>query len=175
MFYIQVSNGLLKGDHRKMMGEAVWEFMWCIDKITKVDEDGTGWVLGGKPVKLRDLTGDMGVHATTSSRNLNKLQKFGYLGLIHTPYGIKISVIKAKKVFKKNLGNAVEKAGESKKRFSANATRFTNLAKPNIRQLCQKTEYKYSNSNGLKKAEQINPEGRKKLAELKQKLTIKSI
>ena len=101
MFYIQVSNGLLKGAHRKIMGEAVWEFMWCIDKVTKIDEDGTGWILGGKPIKLKDLTDDMGVHATTVSRNLNKLQKSGYLGLVHTPYGIKISVKREKKFSKR--------------------------------------------------------------------------
>src|ERR1700682_2229291 len=112
MFYIQISNGLLQGAHRKQMGEAVWEFMWCIDKVTKIDEDGTGWVLGGKPIKLKELTGAMQVHATTVSRNLNKLQKFGYLGLVRTPYGIKIKVNKAKKVFKKHQGNAVEKSGD---------------------------------------------------------------
>lgn len=162
MFYIQISNGLLQGTHRKQMGEAVWEFMWCIDKITKIDDDGTGWVLGGKPIKLKALTDEMGVHATTVSRNLNKLQKFGYLGLVRTPYGIKIKINKAKKIFKKNKGNAVENPVDSKKRFSTNATRFSVSAKSNIRQLHQKTEYKYSMP--------INTKNLKKLQELKQPL-----
>ncbi len=167
MFYIQISNGLLQGAHRKQMGEAVWEFMWCIDKITKVDDDGTGWVLGGKPINLKDLTQDMEVHATTVSRNLNKLQKFGYLGLVHTPYGIRISVNKAKKIFKKHRGNIVENSADKKNRFSISETRFSKNAKPNIRQLCQKTEYKYS----------IPPNNKnlKKLQDIKQKFTIKSI
>jgi len=158
MFYIQVSNGLLRGAHRKTMGEAVWEFMWCIDKITRIDENGAGWVLGGKPINLKNITDDMGVHATTASRNLNKLQKTGYLGLVHTPYGIKISVNKAKKIFKKHLGSDVERSVDGKKRFSRNATRFTNIAKPNVRQVPQKTEYKYSKGkvmNNLKKLQEL--------------------
>ncbi len=167
MFYIQISNGLLQGAHRKQMGEAVWEFMWCIDKITKVDEDGCGWVLGGKPIKLKSLTDEMGVHATTVSRNLNKLQKFGYLGLVRTPYGIKIKINKAKKIFKKNKGNAVEKPGDNKKRFSTNATRFSVSAKSNIRQLHQRTEYKYSIKPDIKNL--------KKLQSIKQTSPIKAI
>ncbi len=174
MFYIQVSNGLLKGDHRKRMGEAVWEFMWCIDKITKIDEDGIGWVLGGKPINLKDLSGDMGFHFTTVSRNLNKLQKFGYLGLVHTPYGIRISINKAKKVFKKNRGNVVDKSEDKKNRFSVSAKRFNTNAKPN-KIASPVTEYKYSSSGGNKNFEPINAEGRKKVEELKKKLTIKSI
>ena len=163
MFYIQVSNGLLKNGHRKRIGEAVWEFMWCIDKITQIDEDGSGWVLGGKPIQLKELIDDMGVHATTVSRNLNKLQKEGYLGLMRTPRGIKIKVNKAKKIFKKNKGNAVEKPGDGQKRFSTNATRFSANAKSNIRQLCQRTEY-YKYSNGK------NQKNLKRLQELKKPL-----
>jgi len=167
MFYIQISNGLLQGAHRKQMGEAVWEFMWCIDKVTKIDEDGTGWVLGAKPINLKDISQDMGVHVTTVSRNLNKLQKSGYLGLVHTPYGIKVSVNKAKKIFKKHKGNAVENPADKKKRFSVSETRFSRNAKPNIRQLHQRTEYKYSIPPNQKNI--------KKLQNIKEKFTIKTI
>lgn len=145
----------------------MWEFMWCIDKITKIDDAGLGWVLGGKPINLKNLTADMGVHATTVSRNLNKLQKFGYLSLMHTPYGIRISINKAKKVFKKGRGNHVENPVDSKKRFSKSETRFTTNAKPNLRQLRQRTEYKYSSNKNFKNL--------KKLQELKQPLMQKVI
>ena len=47
MFYISVSNGLLQGSHQARMGAAVWQFMWLIDKVTRIDADGWGWVLGG--------------------------------------------------------------------------------------------------------------------------------
>lgn len=102
MFYITISNGLIKGDHRKRMGTAVWEFMWCIDKVTTIDKQGYGLVLGGKPINLIDLATDMSVSEDTVSRNINSLQDEGYLKLKRTPYGIIIAVSKAKKRFRKS-------------------------------------------------------------------------
>lgn len=81
------------------MGSAVWEFMWCLDKITKV-EKGVGWVLGGKPINLIDLSGLMGTSDDTASRNLARLVQQGYIDVTRTPYGLKIKVMKAKKRFK---------------------------------------------------------------------------
>lgn len=101
MYYITVSNGLLTGEHRKNMGSSVWEFMWCIDKVTKIDEDGTGYVLGGKPIKLSDLAIQMGTSEKTASRNLTHLQDKGYLEMLRTPYGTVITVHKTKKIFNK--------------------------------------------------------------------------
>lgn len=83
------------------MGESVWEFMWCLDKITRIDGE-IGLVLGGKPINLSDLADDLGVHETTVSRNLGKLEENGYISLTHAPYGIVIRVMKAKKRFTKN-------------------------------------------------------------------------
>lgn len=99
-FYITVSNGLLTPQHRERMGTAVWEFMWCLDKVTRVDSQGMGWVLGGKPVKLSEI--GLGTADDTVSRNLNKLNDEGYIKLIRTPYGLSIRVYKAKKRFYKN-------------------------------------------------------------------------
>src|SRR3990167_3963186 len=120
MFYITVSNGLLVGKHQKKMGASVWQFMWCLDKITKIDDEEMGWVLGGKPINLADIKG---ASRNTVSRNLNKLEKAGYLNLIHTPYGISIRVIKAKKRF--------NKSGEPlKKRLPINGEPLTNNGEP---------------------------------------------
>jgi hypothetical protein len=167
MFYIQISNGLLQSGHRKRMGEAVWEFMWCIDHVTKIDDDGLGWVLGGKPINLKDLTKDMEVHYTTVSRNIQKLVREAYIMVSYAPYGMIIKVCKAKKRFKKDRGNSVEKSGAEKKRFSANAQRFSDNANSNIRQLRQETVYKYTSNKNIKNL--------KKLQELKQPLMQKVI
>lgn len=95
-YYISVSNGLLKDGHRKRMGSAVWEYMWFLDRTTRVDDDGIGWVLGGKPLILSEL----GIgHENTVSRNIHKLAKAGYITILRTPYGIKIGVYKAQKKF----------------------------------------------------------------------------
>jgi len=106
VFYIQISNGLLKDEHRSRMGSSVWEFMWLLDKVTRVDKDGTGWVLGGKPIKLKELV--MGLDEETVSRNLIKLEKEGYIKKIRTPYGISIRVFKARKIFNQRINKNVE-------------------------------------------------------------------
>lgn len=99
MFYISISNGLLDDNHYDRMGACVWQFMWCLDKVTRIDETGDGWVLGGKPIRLSEIPfGSKNTH----SRNLNELQRQGYVELIHAPYGIVIKVKKAKKRFTKN-------------------------------------------------------------------------
>lgn len=129
-FFIQVTNNLLEPKHRKMMGTSVWEFMWCLDKITKVDDKTVGWVLQGKPVNLADLVKDIGITPQKISKNLSKLQRMGYLILIHTPYGIKIGVNKAKKRF-----------NQKDERFNHKVARFNLKGNPNIRQ------YKDSNND----------------------------
>ncbi|MDD4989110.1 MAG: hypothetical protein PHV42_01655 [Candidatus Pacebacteria bacterium] len=55
--YFTVSKGLLDPKHRQRMGVAVWEFLWCLDRVTKINADGLGLVLGGKPVNLCDFAG----------------------------------------------------------------------------------------------------------------------
>ncbi len=101
-FYITVSNGLLTSDHRERIGASIWEFLWLLDKITKVDDVGDGWILGGKPINLSDLAEQMGTAEMTVSRNLHRLEDQGYIKLIRTPYGLSIRVKKAKKRFNKN-------------------------------------------------------------------------
>lgn len=102
MFYIGISNGLLKDGHRKRMGAAVWEFMWLIDKVTKIDDKGMGKVLGGKPIKLDEISDQLGVHRDTVSDNLSALEREGYITKKNAPYGLIIGVNKAKKRFGKN-------------------------------------------------------------------------
>ncbi len=98
MYYITVSNGLLTKEHKKKMGSAVWEFMWCLDKMTMVDKDGRGVVLGGKPVQLNEI----GIgHNNTTSINIHKLEKHGYLKTKRTPFGMIIYINKPKKQFQK--------------------------------------------------------------------------
>src|SRR3990167_4228495 len=125
MFYITISNGLLKNDHRKRMGASVWEFMWCLDKITKIDQRGVGYVLGGKPIKLEEIASDMNGARRTVSENLKKLEEEGYIIRKYAPYGIIIMVNKAKKRFN-------QKAEPNKKRLQENTEPRSEKAEPII-------------------------------------------
>jgi DNA-binding MarR family transcriptional regulator len=98
-FYIEIKNELLDKKHRKAMGSAVWEFMWCLDKVTKIDEEEFGYVYGGAPVNLSDIEKELGITQSKISKNLHKLQEAGYLSLTRTPTGITILLNKASKRF----------------------------------------------------------------------------
>ena len=123
MFYITISNGLLKDGHRKRMGEAVWEFMWLIDRVTSIDDQGYGKVLGGKPIKLDEIAEDLEVHRDTVSSNLIKLEEHGYIEKTRTPYGLSIRVVKAKKRFGGNAeSNKVKTPNLNRENAESNKT-----------------------------------------------------
>ena len=122
-FYIEITNNLLDPKHRKKMGTAIWEFMWCLDKITKIDDDGLGWIYGGKPIQLKEIRAEIGITEPKISKNLNKLAKEGYLILLRTPHGLVIKVCKAKKRF-----------AQKEKRFALKGKTNNLKGKCNIRQ-----------------------------------------
>ncbi|KIL71919.1 winged helix-turn-helix domain-containing protein [Bacillus badius] len=106
-FYFPVFSGLLTAEHRKKIGPALWEFLWCISTTTKeVIEDGEllGIVLGGKPVSYNDVAKEMGGSKSTVKRNFEKLEEEGYILMTRTPYGHIIKVRNSKK-FKKSAEN----------------------------------------------------------------------
>lgn len=99
-YFIYVSNGILDKEHQKKIGNALWQYLWCLDKVTKIDKDGYGLVWGGKPIKLEDIGG---IHTVNVSKNLAKLKKAGYLDLKRTPYGLIVRVVKVKKFYGKDV------------------------------------------------------------------------
>lgn len=104
-FYITVKNGLLDPKHVKAMGGdrnvgTIWLFMWLLDKMTIInDEIGEGKVLGGKPIKYEEVKEDLGMSRRTYIRWIEMLRDGGYIKTDRTPYGLKITVFKAFKVF----------------------------------------------------------------------------
>jgi DNA-binding transcriptional regulator YhcF (GntR family) len=108
-FYIPISNGILTKSHRNKIGIAIWEFMWLIDRITRIKGE-EGFVLGGKPINLEDMAKDLGLSGKTLSRNLHKLEKESYIKTRRTPYGIVFNVLKAKKIFNKRTDTSVQRS-----------------------------------------------------------------
>ena len=128
MIYFPVCKGLLDSKHRKRMGVAVWEFLWCLDRMTRIDGAGMGIILGGKPVNLSDFVEQLGTSEVTVSGNLQKLARHGYLILVHAPYDIVIKVPKAKKRFAKSANP------QNIHRFNENdKPSFVRIDKPDFR------------------------------------------
>lgn len=101
-FGIEIKNNLLDPKHIEHMGIAVWLYMWCIDKMTSIDESGVGKVLGGKPIKYEeDIKSELGISVRTYRRWVTQLTAGGYINTITAPYGLIFSVNKAHKRFGK--------------------------------------------------------------------------
>ncbi|KQU57704.1 hypothetical protein ASG66_18345 [Bacillus sp. Leaf406] len=103
-FFFPVYSGLISPEHRESIGPALWEFLWLISKTTKeiVEEDETwGIVLGGKPIKICEISTDLGGSERTAKRNIARLKEFGYIETKRAPYGEIYRVRNSKKFNKK--------------------------------------------------------------------------
>lgn len=108
-FFIEVTNNLLEEKHREAMGDSVWLFMWFLDKMTSVNEEGIGKVLGGKPIRYADVNEDFPMPERTYKRYLSRLKEFAYINTLRASRGLVITVNKAKKRF----GQRYAKSGTS--------------------------------------------------------------
>lgn len=127
-FGIEIKNNLLENKHVEQMGNSVWLYMWCIDKMTSISEQGIGKVLGGKPIKYPEVFKELGITQKTYSRWLSNLRTNGYINTKRTPYGIIFSVNKAFKRFGKRtdknvLSNSPKKSFLLDKNVLSNKTK----------------------------------------------------
>lgn len=100
-FGIWVKNDLLEPKHVVGMGEAVWLYLWLLDKMTSVNENGIGKVLGNQPVTFELVQSELGLTVRTYRRWVDKLRDAGYIQTLRTPRGLIITVTKAQKVYGK--------------------------------------------------------------------------
>lgn len=109
-FYISVKNDLLEPKHIQNMGESVWLYMWLLDKMTSVNDNGEGKILGNQPVTYALIQEELGIPERTYTRWVAKLKQFGYINTLRTPHGLCYVVNKASKTFSKSSA----KSGVSK-------------------------------------------------------------
>jgi hypothetical protein len=102
-YYIEVTNNLLEPKHQEAMKESVWLFMWLLDKMTSISEEGIGKVLGGKPIKYEEVKNDFNIARTTYVRWIKILENGKYIKTTRTPAGLVFYVNKAKKVFGRDV------------------------------------------------------------------------
>jgi hypothetical protein len=91
---IPVWNGIL--EHREKIGSAIWEFLWCVDRIT-IEKDGIGWCLGRSEITVSRIAADLGEYETTARDNLARLEKGCYIVRIRAPHGYQIGVRNSQK------------------------------------------------------------------------------
>ena len=92
---IPLWNGVF--DHYDRILGALWEFAWCIDRVTE-ERDGIGIVLGGAPVRLKTIADALrGSKKETVRRHMDRLEEQGYIRRRRTPYGHVIEVLNSRK------------------------------------------------------------------------------
>lgn len=124
-FYISIKNDLLEPKHIENMGASVWLYMWLLDKMTSVNENGIGKTLGGQPVTYELVEKELGLSTRTYRRWVELLRDAGYIDTLRTPYGLVITVNKAAKIF---AGRSA-KSGTSP---SANRLEVPKVAHPDV-------------------------------------------
>ena len=168
-FFIDVYNNLLEPKHRKAMRESVWLFMWLLDKMTSVSEDGIGKVLGGKPVTHKEVNEELEVPERTYRDWVARLRDAKYINTLRTPYGLVITVNKAKKHFKRDKqkeaylsrsGKAVENPGRDMQKTHPDVqVSPPDVQKPSVVIKTSQDNIQYSsntpNLNNLRKLRQL--------------------
>ncbi|QGQ95841.1 hypothetical protein EHS13_13615 [Paenibacillus psychroresistens] len=107
---IPVSNGLF--EHRERIGPAIWEFLWCIDRISseEIDEQGKCWglILGGIPIKHELIAKELNSSERTVRRNMDRLKEENYVVSIRTARGEIIKVRNNIKHFNDKSGRSLQ-------------------------------------------------------------------
>ena len=102
-WFFPVYSGLLHNTHKKKIGDAIWHFLWCIDKTTLEEDDPNdpgekiGWVLQKKPVTIDEIAKQFGESWRTTQRRLEILRSQKYITVARARRGIIIGVLKSKK------------------------------------------------------------------------------
>lgn len=120
-FYIEITNNLLETKHRKAMKESVWLFMWLLDKMTSISEEGIGKVLGGKPITYEEINKELGISRPTYIRWVELLKKGEYINTLRTPRGLVFSINKAKKRFGRDVSKMKQHNKEKKRSDVSNS------------------------------------------------------
>jgi hypothetical protein len=94
-YAIPLWNGVI--EHREKIGPAIWEFIWCLDKITVEDDRGIGWLLGKTPIDTKRIADDLIEHENTAHANMNRLAVEGYIVRKRTPRGYCVGVVNSRK------------------------------------------------------------------------------
>jgi hypothetical protein len=108
---------LFEARHYARMGSAVWLYGWLVLRQTH-QSGSVGWVLGGAPVRYREIEEETGFNRRTLERWLSALRREGYIETTVAQEGISIRITKAKK-----FPQGVRKSEEGVRTIAASPTR----------------------------------------------------
>ncbi len=108
---------LFEARHYARMGSAIWLYGWLVLRQTHQSGE-VGWVLGGAPVRYREIEEETGFNRRTLERWLSDLRREGYIETTATQGGVSIRITKAKK-----FSQGTRKSAESVRKIAGSSTR----------------------------------------------------
>jgi len=132
-YSIRIWSGLLSNGHTQKIENALWEFIWLVNKVTK-EEDGIGYVLRGTPVKINDICNDLKRSYWGVYKHLQQLKKYKYINIKKAPYGIIVTINNSKKFIKNDKAGLAQ---QDKTEKDSLAPQVNSLA-PQVNSLAQK-------------------------------------
>jgi hypothetical protein len=108
---------LFEARHYARMGSAVWLYGWLVLRQTH-QSGSVGWVLGGAPVRYREIEEETGFNRRTLERWLSTLRREGYIETTAAQEGVSIRIMKVKK-----FPQGVRKSAEGARTVAASGTR----------------------------------------------------
>jgi hypothetical protein len=118
-FDVPVSNGLLEPKHYHAMGDAIWLYLYLLDRQTRgVDKDGHGKVSGGMPIRDSVVTGSLGSSRRTVIRWREVLERGDYITARRTSFGHVYAITKPKKWKKATASDVTQPAHHSDSGFT---------------------------------------------------------
>jgi hypothetical protein len=106
---------LFDARHYERMGSAVWLYAWLVLRQTH-QTGSTGRVLGGAPVRYREIEEETGFNVRTLERWMRILRRHGYVETEPVPGGLIVRITKAKKHAQTARNLAVGGAAETLRR-----------------------------------------------------------
>jgi len=116
---IKIWSGLLSDGHTQKIENALWEFIWLVNKVTK-EKDGIGYVLKGTPIRIDDICNDLKRSYQSVYRHLQLLKKYGYINIKKAPYGIIITINNSKKFTKNDKAGLIKNDKAETESFTKN-------------------------------------------------------
>jgi hypothetical protein len=108
---------LFEAQHYARMGSALWLYGWLVLRQTH-QTGSVGWVLGGAPVRYREIEEETGFNCRTLERWLRTLRRGGYIETTAAQEGVRIRITKAKK-----FPQGTRKSAEGVRKIATSGTR----------------------------------------------------
>ncbi|MGH9715298.1 MAG: hypothetical protein ACRD4R_00995 [Candidatus Acidiferrales bacterium] len=111
---------LFEARHYERMGSAIWLYAWLVLRQTHQTGE-TGWVLGGAPVRYKEIEEETGFNARTLERWMSTLRRYGYIQTEAAMGGLIVRITKAKK--HSQARNSAESGGADRLRRASERIR----------------------------------------------------